>query len=124
MWHVIELMVHRRTLQWMRHVLQMDEDRLPQQAFACSLARSVTEDGRVEQLKLRPCHRNIRDFSGMYSSAISGCREESSGGVTTFRDFLKSPGHIKLVPWPDLRAAAAERASDRQAWRDAIKNLA
>eukprot|EP00955_Chlamydomonas_euryale_P035062 349973-Chlamydomonas_euryale.AAC.2 len=27
-------------------------------------------------------------------------------------------------PWPEVRAAAAERAFDRQAWRGAIKNLA
>eukprot|EP00955_Chlamydomonas_euryale_P067950 359979-Chlamydomonas_euryale.AAC.2 len=68
----------------------------------CSLARSVAEAGHVEQLKLRP----------------------GSGGDTTFGDFLKSPGHTKLIPWPETRAAAAERALDRQAWRDAIKHLA
>eukprot|EP00955_Chlamydomonas_euryale_P050279 354510-Chlamydomonas_euryale.AAC.3 len=67
-----ELMVCRRTLQWMGHVLRMDEDRLPRQVFACPLARSVAEDGRVEQLKLRPGPRIIRDFSGMYGSAIQG----------------------------------------------------
>eukprot|EP00955_Chlamydomonas_euryale_P063458 358672-Chlamydomonas_euryale.AAC.5 len=33
------------------------------------------------------------------------------------------PGHTKLIPWPEIRAAAAERALDRQAWRDAIKTL-
>eukprot|EP00955_Chlamydomonas_euryale_P021317 225465-Chlamydomonas_euryale.AAC.1 len=54
----------------------------------CVLARSVAEGGRVEQLKLRPGHRNIKDFSGMYSSAIRGCHEEDFGGGTTFRDFL------------------------------------
>eukprot|EP00955_Chlamydomonas_euryale_P093477 364787-Chlamydomonas_euryale.AAC.15 len=58
------------------------------------------------------------------SSAIRGCHEEGSGGGTTFRDLLKLPGHTKLIPWPDIRAAAAECALDRQAWRDAIKNLA
>eukprot|EP00955_Chlamydomonas_euryale_P101183 365327-Chlamydomonas_euryale.AAC.13 len=89
-------MVHRRTLQWMGRVLRMDEDRLPRQVSGCSLAKSVAEDGRMEQLKLRPGHRSINDFSGMYSSAIPGCHEE----------------------------AAAERALDRQAWRDAIKNPA
>eukprot|EP00955_Chlamydomonas_euryale_P070852 360874-Chlamydomonas_euryale.AAC.17 len=81
-------MVHRRTLQWMGHVLQMDEDRLPRHVFDCSLARSVEEDGRVEQLKLRWGHINIEEFSGMYSSVIRGCHEEGSSGGTTFRDFL------------------------------------
>eukprot|EP00955_Chlamydomonas_euryale_P048795 354078-Chlamydomonas_euryale.AAC.1 len=33
-------------------------------------ARSVAEDGRMEQLKLTPGHRNIKDFSGMYSSQL------------------------------------------------------
>eukprot|EP00955_Chlamydomonas_euryale_P079197 363265-Chlamydomonas_euryale.AAC.7 len=47
-----------------------------------------------------------------------------SGVGTTFRDFLKLPGHTKLIPWPEIRAAAAERALERQAWRDAVKNLA
>eukprot|EP00955_Chlamydomonas_euryale_P068536 360147-Chlamydomonas_euryale.AAC.6 len=60
----------------------------------------------------------------MYSSAIRGCHEEGSGGGTNFRDFLKLPGHSKLIPWPEIRAAAAERALDRQAWRDVIQNLA
>eukprot|EP00955_Chlamydomonas_euryale_P075345 362292-Chlamydomonas_euryale.AAC.6 len=55
--------------------------------------RSLARDGRVEQLKLRPGHRDIKDFSGMYSSAIRGCHEEGAGSGTTFRDFLKLPGH-------------------------------
>eukprot|EP00955_Chlamydomonas_euryale_P039655 351479-Chlamydomonas_euryale.AAC.30 len=29
----LKLMLRRRALQWMRHTLQMDEDRLPRQAF-------------------------------------------------------------------------------------------
>eukprot|EP00955_Chlamydomonas_euryale_P083281 363828-Chlamydomonas_euryale.AAC.15 len=49
----LELMVRRWTLQWMGHILRMDDDCLPQQVFDCSSARSVEEDGRVEQLKLR-----------------------------------------------------------------------
>eukprot|EP00955_Chlamydomonas_euryale_P015396 164950-Chlamydomonas_euryale.AAC.1 len=108
----------------MGNVLRMDKDCLPRQDFDCSLARSVAEDGRGEHPKLSPGHRNIEDFSGMYSSAIRGCHEEGSGVGTTFRDFLKLPGHTKLIPWPEIRAAAAERALDRHAWRDAIQNLA
>eukprot|EP00955_Chlamydomonas_euryale_P087908 364334-Chlamydomonas_euryale.AAC.8 len=114
-------MIRRRTRQRMGHVLRMDEDRLLRQVSDCSLARSVAEDGRVEPLKLRPGHRDIQDFSRMYSSAIRGCHKEGSGGGTTFRGFPKLPGHNKLIPWPEIRAAAAERALDRQAWRDAIK---
>eukprot|EP00955_Chlamydomonas_euryale_P097403 365072-Chlamydomonas_euryale.AAC.21 len=95
-------MVRRQTLQWMGHVLRMDEDRLPRKVFDCSVARSVAEDGRVEQLKLRPGHRSIKDFSGMYSSAIRGHYEAGSGGGTTCRDFLKLPGHTKLIPWPEI----------------------
>eukprot|EP00955_Chlamydomonas_euryale_P045597 353185-Chlamydomonas_euryale.AAC.1 len=87
----MELMVHRRTLQWMGHISRVDEDRLPLQCIC---------------------------------SAICGCREEKSGGGTTFRDFVNLPGYSKLVPWPEIRAAAAERALDRQAWRDAITHLA
>eukprot|EP00955_Chlamydomonas_euryale_P023635 249543-Chlamydomonas_euryale.AAC.1 len=60
----------------------------------------------------------------MYSSAIRRCHEEGSSRGTTSRLFLKLPGHTKLIPWSEIRAAAAERALDRQAWRDAIKNLA
>eukprot|EP00955_Chlamydomonas_euryale_P055246 356069-Chlamydomonas_euryale.AAC.3 len=119
-------MVRRRTVQWMGHVLRMDEDRLPWQVFDCPVARSAAEEGRMEQLKLKPGLRNTTDFSGMYSSAIyiRGSHEEGSGGGTTFRDFLKLPGNNKLILWPEIRAAAAERALGRQAWRDAIKNLA
>eukprot|EP00955_Chlamydomonas_euryale_P012759 137882-Chlamydomonas_euryale.AAC.2 len=29
-----------------------------------------------------------------------------------------------MIPWHDIRAAAAERALDRQAWQDLFKNLA
>eukprot|EP00955_Chlamydomonas_euryale_P082878 363776-Chlamydomonas_euryale.AAC.3 len=117
-------MVCRRTLQWMRHVLRMDEHSLPRQVIDCSSARTVAEDGRVGRLELRPSHRNIEAFSGMYSSAIRGCHEEGSGGGTTFRDILKLPGHTKLIPWPEIRAAAAERALDKQAWQDAFRNVA
>jgi len=60
----------------------------------------------------------------MHSSAIRGCHEGGSGGGTTFRDVLKLPSHTKLIPWLEIRAAAAERALDRQAQRDAINNLA
>eukprot|EP00955_Chlamydomonas_euryale_P015629 167265-Chlamydomonas_euryale.AAC.3 len=58
----------------------------------------------------------------MYSSAIRGCHEEGSSVGTSFRDFLKLPGHTKLIPCPEIQAA--DCASDRQAWRDTIQNLA
>eukprot|EP00955_Chlamydomonas_euryale_P043794 352715-Chlamydomonas_euryale.AAC.2 len=89
----------------------MDEDCLPGRVFGCSLARSVAEDGRLEQLKLRLGHRNIKDFSGMYSCAIQSCHEEGSGVARLFGTSTK------------IRAAAAECALCRQAWRDAIKTL-
>eukprot|EP00955_Chlamydomonas_euryale_P001534 17546-Chlamydomonas_euryale.AAC.1 len=117
-------MIRRRTLQWMGHVLRMDEARLPRHVFDCSLARPVAEDGRGTEVKteVKTESRNIKDFSGMHSSAIQGCHEEGSGGGTTFGDFLKFPGHV-LILWPEIRTAAADRAMDRQAWQDAIKNL-
>eukprot|EP00955_Chlamydomonas_euryale_P097378 365071-Chlamydomonas_euryale.AAC.8 len=89
-------------------------------ACKAHVPRSVAEDGRVEQLKLRPGHRNIEDFHEMYSSETRACHEEGSGRGTTFRDFLKLPGHTKLVLWPEIRAAMAQHALDRQAWRDSI----
>eukprot|EP00955_Chlamydomonas_euryale_P059148 357291-Chlamydomonas_euryale.AAC.3 len=120
----LELMVRRRTLQWMGHILRIDESRLPRQVFNCSSAKSAAEDGRVEQLKSRPGHTNIKAFSGMYSSAIQGCHEESSDGGTIFQDFLKLHGYTELIPWPEIGAAAVERALDKQAWRDAVENFA
>eukprot|EP00955_Chlamydomonas_euryale_P077575 362971-Chlamydomonas_euryale.AAC.2 len=60
----------------------------------------------------------------MYSSAFWGCHEGGSSGGTTFWDFLKLRGHTKLIPWREIQAAEAERALDRQAWRDATKDLA
>eukprot|EP00955_Chlamydomonas_euryale_P066885 359677-Chlamydomonas_euryale.AAC.1 len=57
-------------------------------------------------------------------SAIRGRHEEGSRGGTTFRSFLKSAGPAEMIPWPEIRAVAAERALDRQTWRDAIKSLA
>eukprot|EP00955_Chlamydomonas_euryale_P033283 347468-Chlamydomonas_euryale.AAC.5 len=74
--------------------------------------RSVADDVCVEQLKVRPGHRNIQDFSGMYSSAIRGCHEEVSSGGTTFLDFVKDP------------SSGGRTALDRQAWRDAFEKLA
>eukprot|EP00955_Chlamydomonas_euryale_P098876 365178-Chlamydomonas_euryale.AAC.5 len=50
-------MVCSRTLQWMGHVLRMDEDRLH------SLPWSVAEDG-LEHLKKGQGHRNIKAFLG------------------------------------------------------------
>eukprot|EP00955_Chlamydomonas_euryale_P090184 364518-Chlamydomonas_euryale.AAC.3 len=60
----------------------------------------------------------------MYSSSIGGCHEAGSGSGTTFRDFLELPSHTKFISWPEIQAAAAEHALDRQSRRDAIKNLA
>eukprot|EP00955_Chlamydomonas_euryale_P080265 363402-Chlamydomonas_euryale.AAC.6 len=82
--------------------------------------------GGTTEVELQSCtsQKNIKDFSGMYSSAIQGCHEESSGGGTSFRDYLKLPGHTKSIPWPEIWEAAAECALDRQAWQDAFKNLA
>eukprot|EP00955_Chlamydomonas_euryale_P103601 365508-Chlamydomonas_euryale.AAC.11 len=104
----LELMDRRRTLKWMGHVLRTDEGCLLRQVFDCSLAMSFAEDGRMEQL----------------NSAMRGCHEEGPSDGTTFRDFLKFPSHTKLILWPEIRAAAAERALDRQGWRNAIKTLA
>eukprot|EP00955_Chlamydomonas_euryale_P068951 360284-Chlamydomonas_euryale.AAC.2 len=50
----------------------MDEDRLPWQAFDCSLARSAAEDG----------------------SATWGCHDEGSGDGTAFRDLLNWPHEV------------------------------
>eukprot|EP00955_Chlamydomonas_euryale_P086489 364218-Chlamydomonas_euryale.AAC.9 len=59
-------------------------------------------------------------WTWMESSANRGCHEEGSGGGTTFWDVLKLPGHTKLILWPEIRSAAAERALDGQAWRAAL----
>eukprot|EP00955_Chlamydomonas_euryale_P099675 365234-Chlamydomonas_euryale.AAC.1 len=80
--------------------------------------QSAEEDGHVEQLKFRPGHRSIKDFSGTNSSATWGCHEEGSGCGTALWDFHKLSGRTKLIPWPEIQAAAAERALHRQAWRD------
>eukprot|EP00955_Chlamydomonas_euryale_P042240 352239-Chlamydomonas_euryale.AAC.17 len=50
-----------------------------------------------------------KDFPGTCIFANRGCHEEGSCGCTTFRDFLKLPGHTTLIPWPEIRTAAAER---------------
>eukprot|EP00955_Chlamydomonas_euryale_P039564 351457-Chlamydomonas_euryale.AAC.4 len=44
----LELLVRRRTLQWMEHISRRDGDHLPQQVFDCSTARSAAEDGHME----------------------------------------------------------------------------
>eukprot|EP00955_Chlamydomonas_euryale_P068035 359996-Chlamydomonas_euryale.AAC.1 len=82
------------------------------------------QDDRVEQLKLRPGHRNIENFSGRHSSTIRGCHEEGSDWWQHFSGLLQVTWPHLLIPWLEIRAAVAERALDRQAWRDAIKNLA
>eukprot|EP00955_Chlamydomonas_euryale_P001904 21274-Chlamydomonas_euryale.AAC.2 len=79
---------------------------------------TVAEDGRVENLKLIRGDRNVEDFPGMYSSAIWGCHEAGSGGDSAFRNVPKLNGRTTLIPWPEIRAAAAERALDRQAWQE------
>eukprot|EP00955_Chlamydomonas_euryale_P017830 190119-Chlamydomonas_euryale.AAC.3 len=104
-------MVCRRTLQWMGHVLQMGEDRLPQQVYDCSLARSVAEDGRVEQLKSRPGHRSNKDFYGIYTAANRGAMRKvpvvapllgtSSSCLATLNWSLgqRSKQRRRNVPW-------------------------
>eukprot|EP00955_Chlamydomonas_euryale_P027467 289577-Chlamydomonas_euryale.AAC.2 len=49
----------------------MDEDGLPRQIFVL-LARSVAEDGRVEQATLRQGHRNRKGFLGCTASQSGG----------------------------------------------------
>eukprot|EP00955_Chlamydomonas_euryale_P003033 32085-Chlamydomonas_euryale.AAC.4 len=96
-------MVRRRTLQWMGHVLPMDEGRLPRQVFDCSLARSVTEDGPLQFGGATRKVPVVAPRFGTFSSCL----------VTNF------------IPWPEIQAAAAaERALDRHAWRDDIKSIA
>eukprot|EP00955_Chlamydomonas_euryale_P052894 355305-Chlamydomonas_euryale.AAC.2 len=92
--------------------------------FDCSLAWSVAEDGRVEQLNFRQGRKNIEDFSRMYSSAICGRRQVGSGGHTPFRDFLKLTGCTKLITRPDIGALATERTLDSQACREATEPVA
>eukprot|EP00955_Chlamydomonas_euryale_P017613 188220-Chlamydomonas_euryale.AAC.3 len=107
----LELMVHRRSLQLMEHVLRKDKNRVLRQAPGCSLARSVAADGRVEQLTgLKQGHRNNKDLLGC--TALQSKDEEVSGGGKTFRHLHKLTGHTKLIPWQETRAAAAERALD------------
>eukprot|EP00955_Chlamydomonas_euryale_P071337 361040-Chlamydomonas_euryale.AAC.7 len=101
-------MDRRLTLQWIGHVLRMDEDRLPRQVFDCSLARAT---------------ETLKTFLGCTALQSEG-HEEGSGGGATFRDFLKLPSHTKLISWPGIRAAVAVRALDRQARRGTVKNLA
>eukprot|EP00955_Chlamydomonas_euryale_P112707 366154-Chlamydomonas_euryale.AAC.2 len=63
-------------------------------------ARSVAEGGCIEQPQLREGHRNNYGFSKMFCNR-----------------FLKLTGRTKLIPWPEIRAAAVEHALDRQALR-------
>eukprot|EP00955_Chlamydomonas_euryale_P086421 364212-Chlamydomonas_euryale.AAC.9 len=94
MWHVLaRVMVRGRTLQWMEHILRTAQNRLLRHVVDCWLAQSVAEDGHL---------------------CTPGCHEEGCGGGTTFQNFLKT-GRTKLNPRAEIRAAAAERASDRQA---------
>eukprot|EP00955_Chlamydomonas_euryale_P093851 364810-Chlamydomonas_euryale.AAC.7 len=57
-------MVRRRTLQWMRQVLRIDEDRVPRQVPDCSPAKLVADDGHVEKLKIRQGRRKTTVFLG------------------------------------------------------------
>eukprot|EP00955_Chlamydomonas_euryale_P000791 9045-Chlamydomonas_euryale.AAC.1 len=56
----------------------MDEDRLVRKVFDCSVARSVAEGGRVEQLKLRPGHRNTNDSLGCTALRCEGAMRQRS----------------------------------------------
>eukprot|EP00955_Chlamydomonas_euryale_P098394 365142-Chlamydomonas_euryale.AAC.4 len=94
----------------------MEEDCLPWQAFECSFGRTVAEDLRLHEPTEVKTGPQRYDFSWMYSSETGG--EEGSDAGTTFRDFLKSPGRTKWIPDPEIPAAAAEHALDRQAWWD------
>eukprot|EP00955_Chlamydomonas_euryale_P047144 353596-Chlamydomonas_euryale.AAC.6 len=102
----------------------MDEDRLPRQVIDCSLARSVAEDGRMEQLKLRPGHRNIKGFLGCTALQNKGAMRKVPVVAPLFGTFSSYLASNQLIPWPEIPAAAAKRALDRQALRYAIENLA
>eukprot|EP00955_Chlamydomonas_euryale_P116864 366442-Chlamydomonas_euryale.AAC.29 len=43
-------------------------------------------------------------------------------GVAERKALVVAP-RTKLIPWPGVRATAAQRALDRKTWRDAVENL-
>eukprot|EP00955_Chlamydomonas_euryale_P004774 51205-Chlamydomonas_euryale.AAC.1 len=86
---------------------------------------------RIVDVKLTDCHRleTIRKQCGTSSLELMVRRWTLQWMRRVLlmdedhlprQDFFKLPGHIKLIPWPEIRAAAPERALDRQAWRDAV----
>eukprot|EP00955_Chlamydomonas_euryale_P035808 350242-Chlamydomonas_euryale.AAC.1 len=88
-------------------------DRLPAQVFGCKLSCGRWPHGTTE---VETGSQKYRRLFWDVQVCNPGVHKEGSGGGTTFRDFLKLSGHTKLIPWPEIRAAAAERALDRQAW--------
>jgi len=70
-------------------ILQMDEDLWPRQDFGCSVARSVAEDDRVEQLTLWQGHRIIKDFPGMPALQSAGAMRKALVVAPLFGTFSR-----------------------------------
>eukprot|EP00955_Chlamydomonas_euryale_P035680 350199-Chlamydomonas_euryale.AAC.2 len=54
----------------------------------------------------------------------AGAMRKAKEVAPRFGGFLNLTGRTKLIPRPEIHAAAAERASERQAWPEAMENLA
>eukprot|EP00955_Chlamydomonas_euryale_P036025 350318-Chlamydomonas_euryale.AAC.4 len=87
-----ELMVRRKALQWMGHVLRKDAAKGQLQEIASGRTEAKTGSQGQER------------FSGMYSSAIRGCHEKGYGCGTISWDFPQLTRHgfeqrQRHVPW-------------------------
>eukprot|EP00955_Chlamydomonas_euryale_P112895 366172-Chlamydomonas_euryale.AAC.2 len=81
----------------------------PQQCLAprlCSMLLTmighVTPAALCASINFAQGDRNIKDSSGMYSSAVQGCHEEGFGGSTILGDFLKLRDRTELIQWPEI----------------------
>eukprot|EP00955_Chlamydomonas_euryale_P034911 349923-Chlamydomonas_euryale.AAC.2 len=91
-------------------------------SFRCSLAKSVAEDGRVEQLELRQGHRNSKDFVGraaLRSAPLSSTCPSAPGrpaaqGIRVL---------TAQAAWQERVAAAADAASALRGARDELSML-
>eukprot|EP00955_Chlamydomonas_euryale_P033166 347250-Chlamydomonas_euryale.AAC.4 len=98
----------------MGHVLRMNEKRLPRQVFDCSVVRPVAEAGRRNNWSQDRVTRTLKIFLGC-PALESGVATRKAPVVAPLFGTLKLTGRTKLIPWPDIRVAAAERALDRYA---------
>eukprot|EP00955_Chlamydomonas_euryale_P079553 363312-Chlamydomonas_euryale.AAC.2 len=66
--------------------------------------------------------QTLEVFLGCAALQYQGYRKKGFRGGTTLQNVCELSSRAQVIQWPEIHAAAAQRALNRQAWWDAVKD--